>query len=75
MHPFQFQPIIPLSETTGIRCATAFVRLARLLAAIMSRWNISKGSDARGYDGYAWCDSSERQLNFDIATCRRTRFP
>ena len=25
------------------------------------------------YEGYAWCDSLEGQLNNDIAICRRAR--
>jgi hypothetical protein len=56
----------------SISRVSAFRHLTAICAAILRRPLDAKDHKAPGYEGYAWCDSSEAQMTLDIATCRRT---
>lgn len=69
MHPIQTQPVsrLALATNSGIGRVLAF------LAAMLGRGTRGKRDVTPDYEGYAWCDSLESQLNNDIAVCRRAR--
>jgi hypothetical protein len=48
-------------------------RLLALLAAILGRAFRGRQDVTPGYEGYAWCDSLEQQVNSDTAIRRRAR--
>jgi hypothetical protein len=48
-------------------------RFKAFVTAILRRRDATTDHVVPGYEGYAWCDSSERQLNADITACRRAR--
>jgi hypothetical protein len=52
--------------------ASAFHHLAAFCAAIWRRPLEAKDHTTPGYEGFAWCDSSEAEMTLDITTYRRT---
>ena len=73
MQSLQAQTVdrLPFATNSGIRRAPAFGRLTALFDALRLR-KIAQTHVVPGYEGYGWCDSSERQLNFDLTACRRS---
>ncbi len=73
MHQFHVQPAAPFAfaGTFGTGLASAVVRLKTLLAAMLGRG--AKYDAASYYEGHAWTDSLESQINGDISTFRRAR--
>jgi hypothetical protein len=61
-----------LSEAPATQALSAFRSLKAKVAALFDRRPRTNDQVVPGQEGYAWCDSSERQLHFDITTCRRT---
>lgn len=62
---------LPLANAPGIPLAAAFGWLGRLVATMRGR----RTPDAvPHYEGHAWCDSLEQQVNGDVMGCRRPRF-
>jgi hypothetical protein len=72
MQSVQAQPAEQCSPSELTPAWSASRRLRTILSAIQGRQADAQPDAAPGYEGYAWCDSSEAQLNMDIATCRRT---
>ena len=74
MFSVQIQSSSESSITDGTTTGklSVFRHLKEILAAILARPAKTKAECPLGYEGYAWCDSSERQVSFDIASCRRT---
>ena len=75
MHTFHAQPVsrFTLANHSGFDWAAALGRLRAFAAALLGRCTRGKHDAVPHYEGYAWCDLLERQLNSDIATCRRAR--
>lgn len=68
MHPIQARPVSRLVLATH----SAIGGLQALLAAMLGRGTRTQHTTS-DYEGYAWCDSMESQLNNDIAIYRRAR--
>ena len=63
-----------IASASGFDPSAAFGRLKMLVAAVLGR-RAQVGHDAvPHYEGYAWCDSLEQQVNGDVVTCRRPRY-
>jgi hypothetical protein len=75
MHAFQVQPVSRLAPAnrSAIARALAVGRLRAFVAALLGRSTGAKQDAVPHYEGHGWCDSLERQVNGDIATCRRAR--
>jgi hypothetical protein len=76
MQAFQVESVsrFALVNRSRIDRAAALGRLATaLVAAIVSRCTRGRHDAIPHYEGHAWCDSLERQLNSDTTTCRRAR--
>ena len=77
MHPLQAQPASRLALASNFRTnrAPIFGRFIAFVAAVLGlrRHTRAKHDAVPHYDGHAWCDSLECQVNSDIATCRRAR--
>ena len=69
MHPIQAQPVSRLAPVTH----SGTGRILAYLAALLGLDTGVKQDVTPDYEGYAWCDSLENQLNNDIAICRRAR--
>jgi hypothetical protein len=69
MHSFQAQT----DSSFGPAGNLGINRLLALLAAILDRAFRGRQDVTPGYEGYAWCDSLEQQVNSDTAICRRAR--
>jgi hypothetical protein len=73
VHSIQAQPADRRSAPAEFNwAASAFRRLRTILAPILGQRPETNHAAAPGYEGYGWCDSSEAQINLDIASCRRT---
>jgi len=66
---------LALANDFGADRATIFGRLMRFVASPlrMGRRSGAKQGSVPHYEGHAWCDSLEAQVNGDIAACRRPR--
>jgi hypothetical protein len=77
MHPVQVQPLSRIALANNFRTdqATIFGRLMAFVGAVLGlrRRTRAKHDAVPHYEGHAWCDSLECQVNSDIATCRRAR--
>ena len=76
MQAFQIQKVIglDLEQFSGIVRAAVLGRLGAFDIAMLGLRTRTKQDTVPNYEGHAWCDSLERQVNDDIATCRRARF-
>lgn len=74
MHLVQTQPSEErlLTDKPATEELPALPRLKRRFAALFRRRLRAHDQPVRGREGFAWCDSNERQLSFDITTCRRS---
>ena len=70
MHPIQVQPIGRLASASNFGIG----RLLTSVAAMLGIYTRSKQHGIPDYEGFAWCDQLESQVNNDIATCRRARW-
>lgn len=70
MQTIQAQPVsrFALAGNSGIE------RLLAFFAAVLGRSTGVRQDVTPAYEGYAWCDSLEQQVNNDIAICRRAGF-
>ena len=76
MRTVQIQTLsrLSLANALGIGPAVGFGRLGQLVAAILGRQARGNRDAVPHYEGHAWCDSLEQQVNRDVANCRRPRF-
>jgi hypothetical protein len=76
MHALQIRKVIGLGldRHCGIIWAAVLGRLGAFDIAMLRHSAQAKPDAVPNYEGHAWCDSLERQVNSDIATCRRARF-
>ena len=75
MRTVQVQTIgrFSLASASGFDPTAALGRLRMLVAAVLGR-RAQAGHDAvPHYEGHAWCDSLEQQVNGDVVGCRRAR--
>ena len=74
MHAFQVQRVsrLAVANRSAIARALPLGRLRAFVAALLGRTG-AKQDAVPHYEGHGWCDSLERQVNGDIATCRRAR--
>lgn len=73
MHLLQTQTADHLRfPSSPIGSAPLFGRMARFFRTILRLRKVAQTHVVPGYEGYGWCDSSERQLNFDLVACRRS---
>jgi len=75
MHRFQVEQAdsVALANHSMIDRVAALARLRGFVAAILGRCKRAKTDGVPHYEGHAWCDSLEYQVNNDITTCRRAR--
>jgi hypothetical protein len=76
MRTAQVQTVSRLALADAFRAdrAATFRRLSRFIAAILGRGARANRDAVPHYEGHAWCDSLEQQVNGDVANCRRPRF-
>jgi hypothetical protein len=76
MRTVQIQTVsrLALASALGIDQTVAFRRLGRLVAAMLGRRPRGDRNAVPHYEGHAWCDSLEQQVNGDVMGCRRPRF-
>ena len=71
MHLFQAQPANQIALAGR---AASSGRLTAFFAALLGRGIRANPDVVPNYEGCAWSDSLESQVNSDLATCRRGRF-
>jgi hypothetical protein len=75
MHSFQAEQAdnVTRASYSMIDRIAALAALRRLVAAILDRCKPVKIHGVPHYEGHAWCDSLEYQVNNDITMGRRAR--
>jgi hypothetical protein len=74
MHPFQLKPVSRLALATDFAGGAALGRLMASVVGMLGRRNNARSTTVPQYEGHAWCDSLEQQVNSDVVNCRRPRF-
>jgi hypothetical protein len=71
MRTIQVQTVSRLGSAFAIDQAAVFGLLGRWIAALLGRRARGNREAVPHYEGHAWCDSLEQQVNGDAVNCRR----
>jgi hypothetical protein len=62
---------LALASVFAIDQSAPFRRLGQLVVALLGRRARGNHDAVPHYEGHAWCDSLEQQVNGDAVNCRR----